>query len=69
MVGNPKDCRRYAARCGELAVIAHTPQLKAMFLELSRNWEKLAIQLEDALKLAEREAIESNVRDSLKRDF
>jgi hypothetical protein len=39
-----------------LAVAARTSQLKAMFLELSRNWEKLAIQLEDVFaKLAESE--------------
>jgi hypothetical protein len=48
MVGDPKECRRHAARCAELAVTAQTPQLKAAFLGLSKNWEKLAIQLEDA---------------------
>ena len=46
MSGDPKECRRNAARCAELAVTASTPQLKAM--ELSKNWEKLAIQLKDA---------------------
>jgi hypothetical protein len=48
MPGNPRECREHAARCVELAVTASTPQLKATFLELSKNWEKLAIQLEDA---------------------
>jgi hypothetical protein len=48
MPGDPKECRRHAARCAELAVNASTPQLKGTFLELSENWEKLAIQLEDA---------------------
>ena len=48
MSGDPKECRRNAARCAELAVTASTPQLKATFLELSKNWEKVAIQLEDA---------------------
>jgi hypothetical protein len=48
MPGDPKECRRNAARCAEWAVTAHTPQLKATFLDLSKNWEKLAIQLEDA---------------------
>jgi hypothetical protein len=42
-----KECRRNAARCVELAVTAHTPQLKATFLKLSKHWEKPAIQLED----------------------
>jgi len=62
MPGDPKDCRRHAARCAELAVAARTPQLKAAFLGLSKNWEKLAIQLEDTFaKLAEDEALRSNV--------
>jgi len=66
MPGNPKECRRNAARCAELAVAAHTPQLRARFLELSKNWEKLAIQVEDAFaKLTEHEAIWSDVRESL----
>ena len=66
MPGNPKECRRNAARCAELAVAARTPQLKARFLDLSQNWEKLAIQLEDAFaKLTESEATTSNVRESL----
>jgi hypothetical protein len=66
MPGDPKECRRHAARCAELAMAAHTLQLRAMFLELSRNWEKLAIQLEDAFaKLTESEVITSNVRESL----
>jgi hypothetical protein len=66
MPGNPKECRRKAARCAELAVAARTPQLRTTFLELSKNWEKLAIQLEDAFaKITESEAIRSDVRDSL----
>ena len=61
-----KECRRHAARCAELAVAARTPQLKAAFLGLSKNWEKLAIQLEDTFaKLAESEAIELNVRETI----
>jgi hypothetical protein len=46
--GDPKECRRHAARCAEMAVAARTPQLKATFLGLSKNWETLAIQLENA---------------------
>jgi uncharacterized protein Yka (UPF0111/DUF47 family) len=51
MVGDPKECRKHAAHCAEMAVAARTPQLKAMFLELSKNWEKLANQLENAFAL------------------
>jgi hypothetical protein len=66
MSGDPKQCRSNAARCAELAVTAHTPQLRATFLDLSKNWEKLAIQLEDAFaKLTESEDIRSRVRESL----
>jgi hypothetical protein len=66
MPGDPKECRRRAARCAELAVAARTPQLKMTFLELSKNWEKLAIQFEDAFaKLEESEAIRLQVRESL----
>jgi hypothetical protein len=36
-----------------------------MFLDLPKNWEKLAIQLEDAFaKLAESEGIAAIVRES-----
>jgi hypothetical protein len=64
MPSDPKECRRNAARCAELAVAARTPQLKATFLALSKNWEKLAIQLEDAFaEPTESEAIGSNVRE------
>jgi hypothetical protein len=66
MPGNSIECRRNASRCAEMAVAAHTPQLRTTFLELSKNWEKLAIQLEDAFaKLTESEATRSNVRESL----
>jgi hypothetical protein len=52
-------------RCAELAATAQTPQLKATFLGLSKHWEKLAIQLEDAFaKLMESEDIESRARES-----
>jgi hypothetical protein len=45
-----------------MAVTAHTPQLKMTFLELSKNWEKLAIQLEDAFgKLVENDTVGSNL--------
>jgi len=66
MPGDPKECRRHAERCRKLAAAADTQQLKATFLSVSRNWEMLAIQLEDAFaKLVEDEAIWLNVRESL----
>ena len=63
---NPKECRQHAARCAEMAVAAHTPQLRGRFLELSKNWEKLAIQLENAFaRVAETEDIRSRVRETV----
>jgi hypothetical protein len=46
MTSDPKECRKHALRCAELALAARTLQLKSMFLELSKNWENLAIQIE-----------------------
>jgi hypothetical protein len=66
MSGNSKEYRRNAARCAELAMVARTPQLRAVFLELSKNWEGLAIDREDAIaKLVESEFIVANVEESL----
>ena len=66
MPGDPKECRTHAARCAEMAVAARTPQLKGTFLELSKNWEKLAIQLEYGFaQPAESQDIRSDVRETL----
>jgi hypothetical protein len=66
MPGDPKEFRRYASRCAELAVAARTPQLRATLLELSKNWENLAIQTENVFaQLAETEAVTSNVQESI----
>jgi hypothetical protein len=49
-----------------MAIAAHTPQLRGTFLELSKNWEKLAIQLENAFaRVAESEDIGSRVRETV----
>ena len=66
MRGDPIECRKHAARCAELAVAARTQHLKAAFLGLSKNWEKLAIQLEDAFaQLAESQDIRSRVQETV----
>jgi hypothetical protein len=45
---------------------ARTPQMKATLLALSKNWEKLAIQLEDDFgKQTESEAVSSRVQEAL----
>jgi hypothetical protein len=64
MPGDPKEGRRYAARCAELVMTASTFQLKIKFLELSKIWKKL--DLEDAFgRLVESETIRTDVRISL----
>jgi hypothetical protein len=66
MVGNPKECRRHAARCAELAIAARTPQMKATFLGLSKSWETFAIELEDAFgRVEEMKIVRSEARRSL----
>ena len=56
MPGDPKECRKHALRCAELAMAARSPQLKTTLLDLAKKCEILAIQLENALTLL-REAI------------
>jgi hypothetical protein len=46
MPGDPKECRKHAARCAELAMTARSHELKTALLELSKNWENLAVSLE-----------------------
>jgi len=66
MAGDPKECRKHAARCAELAVAARNPASRTNFLQLSKMWERFAIELENAFaQLAESEDIRSSVRDSI----
>jgi hypothetical protein len=44
--GDPRECRMHATRCAELAAMARTEELKVACIELSKNWENLAISLE-----------------------
>jgi len=48
MSGDPRECRKYAWRCAELAHSARAPELKQTLIELSRTWTKLAIEIERA---------------------
>jgi hypothetical protein len=58
MPGDPKECRKHALRCAELAHSARTQQLKQTMIELSRNWMKLAAELERSQALLDSEAVE-----------
>ena len=65
MPSDPNECRGYALRCAALAMNARSPQLKTMFMELSGNWQTLAMQLETTFaRLGESEG-STCVRESL----
>jgi hypothetical protein len=51
MSGDPRECRKRALQCAELAQKARTPEHAMRLVEL--NWEKLAIDLERARALIE----------------
>jgi len=55
MPGNPRQCRLHAMRCAELAAGAKTTQLKMTLIELSKNWQKMAEQLETSQALLDEE--------------
>jgi hypothetical protein len=48
MPGDPKECRKHARRCAELASIATTPEAREQFLSLEQSWMRLAADLEQA---------------------
>jgi hypothetical protein len=68
MPGDPRECRKQAACCAELAAAAQAEHLKAMLLELSQSWRMLALGLESVLgTLDEAQVVSSRVRqDHLK---
>jgi len=51
MAGDSKACRENALRCANLAHEARSPELKMTLVNLSQNWLKLAIELEQMDKL------------------
>ena len=58
MPGDAKEYRLHAAQCAELAVRARTPQLRATFLGLSKQWERLAADLERMQTLLQAENVD-----------
>jgi hypothetical protein len=51
MSGNPKECRRNAFECVQLAQTAPTPEEREHFAELSRSWLSLAGNIESGQAL------------------
>jgi hypothetical protein len=58
MPGDPKECRKHAMRCAELAANARTQQLRATLLELSANWAKIADDLERTKALLDADCVD-----------
>lgn len=48
MAGDPKECRRHALQCSALAKRAASAEARQVFLDLARDWNKLAADLDDA---------------------
>jgi hypothetical protein len=46
MAGNPKECRRNALECMQLAQTAPSPEAREHFAELSQTWLRLAGEIE-----------------------
>lgn len=53
MPGDPKECRKHAARCVELANASTSEVTKSKFMGLANTWLKLAEELERAKTIIE----------------
>ncbi len=60
MLGDPWQCRMHAVYCAELAATAKTAFLRATFLGLSKQWEKVAADLEMMQAVLDEEVVEFN---------
>jgi hypothetical protein len=66
VTGNPKEYRRHATRCAELAAAARPQHLKVALLVPSKSWEHLAIDLENGVVMFDDvEVVRSEVRQPL----
>jgi hypothetical protein len=54
MPGDPEECRARSRLCTELAAAATNPCAKAAYLDLARQWTKLAMDIEMAEALSHR---------------
>jgi hypothetical protein len=51
MPGDPKEARTHAANCMKLAETAGSPTVQQTFLDLAKQWTRLANELDDAYAL------------------
>jgi hypothetical protein len=49
--GNPTEAREHAANCFRIAETATSPTVQKTFFDLACQWNRLASDLEDALRL------------------
>jgi hypothetical protein len=59
MRSNLRQFRRSALHCAEMAQRANTPELATLLVELSKNWMKLANELERVEKFLEEHRADS----------
>ena len=52
MPGDPKECRQHALNCRKLAETASSPTLQQTFLDLAKQWTRLANEIDDAYALS-----------------
>jgi hypothetical protein len=50
---DPRQCRKNALRCADLAHTAKSPELSMLLVDLSKSWMKLADELEQSQRLVE----------------
>jgi ubiquinone biosynthesis protein UbiJ len=53
MSGNPKECRRNALSCMQLAQTAPSPEAREHFADLARTWLRLAGDIESGQALVD----------------
>lgn len=46
MPGNPRECRKHAVACMELARTAQTPDYKQLLTDLAQSWINFAAEIE-----------------------
>jgi len=51
MPGDPNECRIHAMNCMQMAETATTPELRRTYVDLAHQWNRLAVELEDAQSL------------------
>ena len=67
MPGDPKECRRHAARCIEMADASENEVTKSTFVNLATMWVKLAEELERAKAMIDESKIEESKNEESKK--